>query len=130
MYLELKHHAPQLNKIINDQHSRLGEAQQKLLNVEKKEAILQKRLGRAIQMHNSLEERLQQLRNLPCAHKKPLSRAERQFKSELGNGCLIPYLQYLSVHKILNTFSTDSYLNPDRIKLILTGEKNEVFLID
>ncbi|QCD98580.1 nuclear pore complex protein NUP88 isoform X1 [Vigna unguiculata] len=83
VYLELKHHAPQLNKIINDQHSRLGEAQQKLLNVEKKEAILQKRLDRAIQMHNSLEERLQQLRNLPCAHKKPLSTAERQFKSEL-----------------------------------------------
>ena len=105
MYLELKHHAPQLNKIINDQHSRLGEAQQKLLNVEKKEAILQKRLDRAIQMHNSLEERLQQLRNLPCAHKKPLSTAERQFKSELGNGCLIPYFQYLSVHEILNTYS-------------------------
>jgi len=105
VYLELKHHAPQLNKIINDQHSRLGEAQQKLLNVEKKEAILQKRLDRAIQMHNSLEERLQQLRNLPCAHKKPLSTAERQFKSELGNGCLIPYFQYLSVHEILNTYS-------------------------
>ncbi|CAJ1860717.1 unnamed protein product [Sphenostylis stenocarpa] len=83
VYLELKHHAPQLKKIINDQHSRLGDAQQKILKVEEKEAILQKRLDHAIQMHNSLEERLQQLRNLPCAHKKPLSRAERQFKSEL-----------------------------------------------
>lgn len=100
MYLELKHHAPQLKKIINDQHSRLGDAQQKLLNGEEKEAILKKRLDRAIQMHNSLEERLQQLRNMPCAHKKPLSRAERQFKSELGNGCSIPYLYYLSVNEI------------------------------
>ncbi|KAK7305863.1 hypothetical protein VNO77_43775 [Canavalia gladiata] len=83
VYLELRHHAPQLKKIINDQHSRLGDAQQKLLKVEEKESILQKRIDRAIQMHNSLEERLQQLRNLPYAHKKPLSRAERQFKSEL-----------------------------------------------
>ncbi|XP_027335594.1 nuclear pore complex protein NUP88 isoform X2 [Abrus precatorius] len=85
VYLELKHHAPQLKKIINDQHSRLAEAQQKLLKVEEKESILQKRIDRAIQMHNSLEDRLQQLRNLPCAHKKPLSSAERQFKSELDH---------------------------------------------
>lgn len=92
MHLELKHHAPQLKKIINDQHSRLGDAQQKLLKVEEKESILQKTVDRVTQMHNSLEERLQRLRNLPGAHKKPLSRAERQFKSELGNGCLIPHL--------------------------------------
>ncbi|KAL2598171.1 hypothetical protein GLYMA_11G229000v4 [Glycine max] len=85
VYLELKHHAPQLKKIINDQHSRIGDAQQKLLKVDEKEAILQKRIDRAIQMHNSLEERLQQLRNLPCVHKKPLSRAERKFKSELDH---------------------------------------------
>jgi len=91
VHLELKHHAPQLKKIINDQHTRLGDAHQKLLKVEEKEHILQKRVDRAIQMHNSLEERLQHLRNLPGAHKKPLSKAERQFKSELGNGCLIPY---------------------------------------
>lgn len=91
MYLELKHHAPQLKKIINDQHSRLGDAQKKLLKVEEKQSALQKRIDRAIQMHNSLEERLQQLRNLPCALKKPLSRSERQFKSELGNEYLIPY---------------------------------------
>ncbi|OIW14223.1 hypothetical protein TanjilG_21363 [Lupinus angustifolius] len=85
VYLELKHHAPQLSKIINDQQSRLGGAQQKLLKVEEKESILQKRIDRAIQMHNSLEERLQKLRNLPCAHKKPLSKAERQYKSELDH---------------------------------------------
>ena len=95
MYLELKYHAPLLKKIINDQHSRIGDAQQKLLKVDEKEAILQKRIDRAIQMHNSLEERLQQLRNLPCVHKKPLSRAERKFKSELGNGCSIPYFSLL-----------------------------------
>ncbi|KAJ1383390.1 hypothetical protein SESBI_43454 [Sesbania bispinosa] len=85
VYLELKHHAPQLKKIINDQHSRLGDAQQKLMKVEEKQSILQKRIERAIQTHNSLEERLQRLRNLPCALKKPLSKAERQFKSELDH---------------------------------------------
>ncbi|XP_004500480.1 nuclear pore complex protein NUP88 [Cicer arietinum] len=85
VHLELKHHAPQLKKIINDQHSRLGDAQQKLLKVEEKESILQKTVDRVTQMHNSLEERLQRLRNLPGAHKKPLSRAERQFKSELDH---------------------------------------------
>lgn len=104
MYLELKHHAPQLTKIINDQHSRLGDAQKKLLKVEEKQSIIQKRIDRAIQTHNSLEERLQQLRNLPCAHKKPLSRAERQFKSELGNGCLIPYFLVFDCYEILNYF--------------------------
>lgn len=85
VHLELKHHAPQLKKIINDQHTRLGDAHQKLLKVEEKEHILQKRVDRAIQMHNSLEERLQHLRNLPGAHKKPLSKAELQFKSELDH---------------------------------------------
>lgn len=49
MYLELKHHAPQLKKIINDQHSRLGDAQKKLLKIEEQEAILPKRIDRAIQ---------------------------------------------------------------------------------
>lgn len=87
MYLELKHHAPQLKKIVDDQHARLGDAQQKLLKVEEKYPVLEKRINHAVQMHSSLEERLQQLRNLPGVHKKPLSRAERQFKSELGNGC-------------------------------------------
>jgi nuclear pore complex protein Nup88 len=105
VHLELKHHAPQLKKIINDQHTRLGEAQQKLLKVEEKESTLQKRIDRAIQMRSSLEERLQQLRKLPGAHKKPLSRAERQFKSELGNGCLIPYFSIcLTANKILITY--------------------------
>ncbi|KAG4934886.1 hypothetical protein JHK85_049805 [Glycine max] len=49
VYLELKHHAPQLKKIINDQHSRLGDAQKKLLKIEEQEAILPKRIDRAIQ---------------------------------------------------------------------------------
>ncbi|KAL6326443.1 hypothetical protein AAG906_008305 [Vitis piasezkii] len=83
VYFELKHHGPHLKRIIDDQLARLGEAQQKLLKVEEKQPTLEERIHHANQMHSFLEERLQSLRNLPGAHKKPLSRAEREFKSEL-----------------------------------------------
>ncbi|KAJ9683810.1 hypothetical protein PVL29_016350 [Vitis rotundifolia] len=83
VYFELKHHGPHLKRIIDDQLARLGEAQQKLLKVKEKQPTLEERIHHANQMHNFLEERLQSLRNLPGAHKKPLSRAEREFKSEL-----------------------------------------------
>ncbi|KAI9073491.1 hypothetical protein K1719_044530 [Acacia pycnantha] len=85
VYLELKHHAPQLKKIVDDQQARLGDAQLKLLKVAEKQPVLEKRINRAVQMHSSLKERLQQLRNLPGVHKKPLSKAEQQFKSELDH---------------------------------------------
>ncbi|XP_022745991.1 nuclear pore complex protein NUP88 [Durio zibethinus] len=83
VYFELKHHGPQLKRIIDDQNARLNEAQQKILKVEAKQSKLEERIDRAVQQHNSLEQRLQHLRSLPGAHKKPLSRAEREFKSEL-----------------------------------------------
>lgn len=89
MYFELKHHAPQLKRIVDDQHARLGEAQEKISKVEKNQTILEERIDRAVQQHNFLEQRLQRLRNMPGAHKKPLSRAERNFKSELGNYFLV-----------------------------------------
>lgn len=85
MFFELKHHGPQLKRIVDDQHARLREAQEKLLKVEEKQSGLEERINHAIQVHNLLEKRLERLRNLPGAHKKPLSRAEREFKSELGN---------------------------------------------
>ncbi|KAK9282957.1 hypothetical protein L1049_011182 [Liquidambar formosana] len=83
VFFELKHHGPQLKKIIDNQHARLGEAQEKLLKVEEKQSSLDDRIDRATQLHGLLEERLQRLRNLPGVHKKPLSKAEREFKSEL-----------------------------------------------
>lgn len=85
VYFELKHHGPHLKRIINDQHSRLGEAQEKILKVEEKQSSLEDRIAHAIQQQSFLEERLKRLRNLPGAHKKPLSKAERQFKSELDH---------------------------------------------
>ncbi|KAK7860605.1 nuclear pore complex protein nup88 [Quercus suber] len=83
VHFEIKHHGPQLKRIIDDQHARLVGAQRKLQKVEDKQSNLEERIDRATRLHNFLEQRLQRLRSLPGVHKKPLSRAEREFKSEL-----------------------------------------------
>lgn len=70
---------------MDDQHGRLGGAKQRLLQVEEKYSDLEDRINDAVQLQNHLEERLKRLRSLPGVHKKPLSRAERDFKSQLGN---------------------------------------------
>ena len=80
----MQHHAPNLKRIIDDQQERLAEANQKMSKVEKNQTLLEKRIEKAIQRHDSLEQRLHRLRSLPGTHKKPLTRAEREFKSELG----------------------------------------------
>lgn len=84
VFFELQHHAPNLKRIIDDQHERLSEANQKMSKVEKNQSLLEKRIEKAIQRHDSLEQRLQRLRSLPGTHKKPLTKAEREFKLELG----------------------------------------------
>ncbi|CAN8257082.1 unnamed protein product [Cochlearia groenlandica] len=83
VYFEMQHHAPNLKRIIDDQHQRLSEANQKMSKVDKNRSLLEKRIEKAIQSHDSLEQRVQHLRSLPGTHKKPLTRAEQDFKSEL-----------------------------------------------
>ncbi|TMW83312.1 hypothetical protein EJD97_002154 [Solanum chilense] len=83
VYFELQHHAPHVKKIIDDQCSRLCKAQQKILEVERKQEKIEDRVEHAVRFHSELEERLQSLRHLPAAHKTSLSKAEREFKSEL-----------------------------------------------
>ncbi|KAK6933019.1 Nucleoporin Nup88 [Dillenia turbinata] len=83
VYFELKHHGPHMKKIIDEQHARLYEAQQKLLKVEEKQPNLEERINSAFERHNLLEERVNRLRNLPGAQNKPLSKAERDFKQEI-----------------------------------------------
>ncbi|KAJ8764091.1 hypothetical protein K2173_004994 [Erythroxylum novogranatense] len=83
VYFELKHHGPHLKRIIDDLNTRLHEAQEKLLKVEKKQSGLDARVDHAIHQQSLIEQRLQRLRNLPGAHKRPLTKAERDFKSEL-----------------------------------------------
>ncbi|KAK4403384.1 Nuclear pore complex protein [Sesamum angolense] len=85
VHFELQHHAPHLKKIIDNQHSRLREMERKLSEVERKQEKIEDRIDRAVKVHSSLEERLQNLRSLPGSHKKPLSKAERDFKLELDN---------------------------------------------
>ncbi|KAM2281150.1 hypothetical protein ACFX1S_041788 [Malus domestica] len=63
--LNSEYHGPILKRIIDDQHARLGAAQQRLSQVEEKQSKLEDRIDCAIQMHNLLEERLKRLRNLP-----------------------------------------------------------------
>ncbi|KAL2541732.1 Nuclear pore complex protein [Abeliophyllum distichum] len=89
VYFELQHHAPHLKKIIDNQHSRLRKAQQKLLEVEKKQEKVESRIERAVQLHNSIEERLHNLKSLSVLHKKPLSKAEQDFKSELDRFAVV-----------------------------------------
>ncbi|OVA02682.1 Nucleoporin Nup88 [Macleaya cordata] len=83
VWFELKHHGTYLKRVIDEQHTRLREAQQRLLKVEERQPSLDDRMTHTVQVHGILEERLQTLRNLPGAHKKPLSRAECDFKTEL-----------------------------------------------
>ncbi|KGN50650.1 nuclear pore complex protein NUP88 [Cucumis sativus] len=85
VYYELKQHEPKLKRLIEDQQTRLKDAQQKLIKVEGKQQLLDDRIERAIELHNVLEERIRRLKNLPGAHKKPLSKAEREFKSTLDH---------------------------------------------
>ncbi|KAH0654388.1 hypothetical protein KY289_032066 [Solanum tuberosum] len=83
VYFELQHHAPHVKMIIDDQHSRLCKAQQKILEVERKQEKIEDRVEHAVRFHGELEEHLQSLRHLPAAHKRSLSKAEREFMSEL-----------------------------------------------
>ncbi|KAL8137344.1 hypothetical protein V2J09_003345 [Rumex salicifolius] len=83
VYVELKHHGPHTKRIIENLDKRVNEAQKKLTEVEKTQPQLQERIEGAVKRHSSLEGRLQKLRRLPGIHKKPLSKAEREFKAEL-----------------------------------------------
>ncbi|XP_008787622.1 nuclear pore complex protein NUP88 [Phoenix dactylifera] len=83
VYIELKEHAGYLKTIIEDQHKHLHETKQLLLNVEAKEQGIKNRTDRAFKVYELLEQRLQNFKKLPGASKKPLSRAEREFKAEL-----------------------------------------------
>ncbi|KAI3939077.1 hypothetical protein MKX01_001945 [Papaver californicum] len=83
VWFELKHHGEYLEKVIDKQKHHLHKAQQDLSKVEERQPSLDDRINRALEVHGSLEDRLRTLRNLPRAHKKPLSRAELDFKTEL-----------------------------------------------
>lgn len=73
-----------LERILADQHARLCKVKQMLLNVEEKQVSLDGRINHAAQVYGHLEECLQSFRSLPGVNRKPLSRAEHEFQSQLG----------------------------------------------
>ncbi|ONK77958.1 uncharacterized protein A4U43_C02F12710 [Asparagus officinalis] len=83
VFVELEHHEDYQKTIMANQSKRLHDAKQLLLNVEEKEQDVKDRISRAFKVYELLEQRLQNFRMLPGANKKPLSRAERDFKSQL-----------------------------------------------
>ncbi|XP_042456339.1 nuclear pore complex protein NUP88-like [Zingiber officinale] len=80
VYIELKEHSGYLHKVLKEQHKRLSEAKQSIANAE---ADIKNRIVRAFKVYELLDQRLQNFRSLPGANKKPLTRAESEFKAEL-----------------------------------------------
>ncbi|KAH9325451.1 hypothetical protein KI387_005629, partial [Taxus chinensis] len=83
VYVELKNHVVLLNKVVDDQQLRLQELEEKLQNVRKDKNYLRERIMNAIEVNMQLDERLKKVSNLPGVKKKPLTAAERDFKSQM-----------------------------------------------
>jgi len=81
--------------VIDSQNKRLDDAKQLLSNVEGKQRGIKDRISRAFKVYELLEQRLQNFRMLPGANKKPLSRAEREFKTQLGTQDCISQTFYM-----------------------------------
>ncbi|OAY66753.1 Nuclear pore complex protein NUP88 [Ananas comosus] len=83
VYIELKEHADYLKTVIDDQQKRLHAVKQSLARYETKEQGINDRIDRAFKVYELLEMRLESFKTLPARNKKPLSRAEREFKAQL-----------------------------------------------
>ncbi|XP_072969396.1 nuclear pore complex protein NUP88 [Typha angustifolia] len=83
VYIELKEHAGYLKTVIDDQQKRLHATKQLLKEFNAKDQVIEGRIDRAFKVYELLEKRLQSFKTLPAANKKPLSRAEREFKAQL-----------------------------------------------
>ncbi|CAA6669465.1 unnamed protein product [Spirodela intermedia] len=83
VYVELKQHGDHLKAILGEQHARLQVVGESLSRLEDKQPRLTSRINRAIEVYRIQERRLQSFKNLPGADRKPLSKAEREFKTQL-----------------------------------------------
>ncbi|CAA6669467.1 unnamed protein product [Spirodela intermedia] len=93
VYVELKQHGDHLKAILGEQHARLQVVGESLSRLEDKQPRLTSRINRATEVYRIQERRLQSFKNLPGADRKPLSKAEREFKTQLeiqGRGTLCP----------------------------------------
>ncbi|VFQ74707.1 unnamed protein product [Cuscuta campestris] len=133
VHFELQHHAPHLKKIIDEQHSRLQESQQKLVKVEKNHENIGNRFENAVQRHDAIEDRFQRLRSLSAAHRRSLSRSEQVFKSKLDKmsgvelDALRSSIEALNARLSRYTHSTQLNQKPNAPKReIPTGRRNHV----
>ncbi|MQL83873.1 hypothetical protein Taro_016375 [Colocasia esculenta] len=83
VYIELKQHGEYLKAMLDRQHLQLQEVNELLHRLEDKEPKLNDRITGAFEVYKHLEQRLKNLKNLPAANRKPLSKAEREFKVQL-----------------------------------------------
>lgn len=72
---------------------------QKLSTLESKETSINDRISRASHMYEFIEQRLQSFKKLPGSNKKPLSKAELDFQSQLGMyGCIFSTCQFWPIN--------------------------------
>ena len=84
VFIELKEHADYVETEIEDKQKRLQAVKQSLQSIESKDQELNKRIDRASKVYDLLAKRIESFKMLPAANKKPLSQAELEFKSQLG----------------------------------------------
>lgn len=73
-----------LKSLTEEHHKRINAVKMLLKNVETKEEKIHERIDRACGSHAELDRRLNKLKSLPLANKKPLSKAEKDFRAQLG----------------------------------------------
>ncbi|KAJ4763430.1 Nuclear pore complex protein NUP88 [Rhynchospora pubera] len=81
--IEVKERTRHLESLIEEQNKRVNAVKKLLETVETKEDRIQERIECACSSHDDLERRLNKLRSLPLVHKKPLSKAEKDFRGQL-----------------------------------------------
>ncbi|KAL6651343.1 hypothetical protein ACP70R_010268 [Stipagrostis hirtigluma subsp. patula] len=83
VFIELKEHADYVKTEIEDKQKRLEAVKQSLRSIEARDQDINKRIDRAFKVYELLEKRIDSFKMLPAANKKPLSRAEQEFKAQL-----------------------------------------------
>lgn len=84
VYIELEQHGEYVKTITDTQLKRLKEVEQCLSKLEKNGKGVEDRINRAFKVYELLEQRAKNFEALPAANRKPLSKAEREFNSDLG----------------------------------------------
>jgi nuclear pore complex protein Nup88 len=93
VFIELKEHSDYVKTEIEDKQKLLEALEQSFRSIEAKDQNINKRIDQAFKVYELLEKRIDSFKMLPAANKKPLSRAEQEFKAQLG-----PYLWMLTLH--------------------------------